>query len=212
MVKNHRPRLRIAVLLSGSGTTLQNLIDRIDDGRLEAAIVLVVSNKADALGLERARQAGLLTAVIERRGRRSVEEFSAGIFDACREAGAELVCLAGFLQLVKVPDDFRGRVMNIHPSLIPAFCGHGLYGHRVHEAALERGVKISGCTVHFADNEYDHGPIVLQRTVPVLDGDTPETLASRVFEQECEAYPEAIRLFAEGKLQIVGRRVRVLTD
>src|SRR5207253_7165627 len=108
---------------------------------------------------------------------------------------------------IRVPDDYLGRVMNIHPALIPAFCGKGFYGHRVHEAVLQAGVKVTGCTVHFADNEYDHGPIILQRTVPVLDDDTAETLAQRVFEQECEAYPEAIHLFAEGRLGLEGRRV-----
>ena len=120
--------------------------------------------------------------------------------------------LGGFLQLVQVPDDFLGRVMNIHPSLIPAFCGKGFYGEYVHEAVLAMGVKVTGCTVHFADNEYDHGPIILQRAVPVLDTDTAEILAARVFQQECEAYPEAIRLFAEGKLRIEGRRVKILKE
>jgi folate-dependent phosphoribosylglycinamide formyltransferase PurN len=110
---------------------------------------------------------------------------------------------------VRIPDDFRHRVLNIHPALIPAFCGKGFYGHRVHEAVLEYGAKVSGCTVHFADTQYDHGPIVLQRAVPVLDDDTPDTLAARIFEQECEAYPEAIRLFAEGRLKIEGRKVRI---
>src|SRR5262249_23652030 len=111
---------------------------------------------------------------------------------------------------VLIPDDFRNLVLNIHPALIPAFSGKGFHGLHVHRAALETGVKVSGCTVHFADNEYDHGPIVLQRWVPVLDDDSPETLAARVFEQECEAYPEAIRLFAEGHLRPEGRRVRVV--
>jgi folate-dependent phosphoribosylglycinamide formyltransferase PurN len=117
--------------------------------------------------------------------------------------------MGGFLKHVLIPADFEHRVMNIHPGLIPAFCGQGFYGHHVHQAVLDYGVKISGCTVHFADNQYDHGPIILQRTVPVLDEDTPDTLAARIFEQECEAYPEAVRLFAEGRLQVVGRRVRV---
>jgi formyltetrahydrofolate-dependent phosphoribosylglycinamide formyltransferase len=201
--------IRLAVLLSGNGTTLQNFLDRIADGRLRAEVVLVVSNRADAFGLERARRAGIATAVIERAGCDSRDEFGRHIFDLCRMAGGDLVCLAGFLQLLPVPDDFAGRVINIHPALIPAFCGKGYYGHRVHEAALEVGVKVSGCTVHFADNVYDHGPIILQRVVPVLDDDTPDTLAARVFEQECEAYPEAIRLFAEGRLHIEGRRVYV---
>jgi phosphoribosylglycinamide formyltransferase 1 len=118
------------------------------------------------------------------------------------------VCLAGFLQLVEIPPDFANRVLNIHPALIPAFSGKGFHGPAVHRAALEAGVKVSGCTVHFADNQYDHGPIISQRVVPVLDDDTPETLAARVFAEECEAYPEAITWFAEGRLVIEGRRVR----
>jgi formyltetrahydrofolate-dependent phosphoribosylglycinamide formyltransferase len=201
--------IRLAVLISAGGTTLQNLIDRINDGRLQARIVLVVSNHADAFGLVRAEQAGIPTAVVERKQCASREEFSRRIFDLCRQAGADLVCLAGFLQLLSIPEDFINRVMNIHPALIPAFSGKGFYGHRVHEAALATGVKVSGCTVHFADNQYDHGPIILQRVVPVFDDDTPQTLAARVFEQECEAYPEAIRLFAEGRLVVEGRRVRI---
>ena len=111
--------------------------------------------------------------------------------------------------LIEIPDDFRYRVMNIHPALIPAFCGRGFFGHKVHESVLDRGAKITGCTVHFADNEYDHGPIILQRSVAVKDEDTPDTLAESVFQQECQAYPEAITLFADGRLEIVGRRVRI---
>src|SRR5436190_1910292 len=189
--------IRLAVLLSGGGTTLQNLLDRSADGRLPARVVLAVSSRAEAFGLRRAERAGVRTAVVDRKDRASREEFSERIFALCREAGADLVCLAGFLQLIHVPDDFLGQVMNIHPALIPAFCGKGFYGHHVHEAALAYGVKVSGCTVHFADNVYDHGPIILQRTVPVLDDDTPDDLAARVFAVECEAYPLAIQVFAE---------------
>ena len=202
--------LRLAVLLSGSGTTLQNLLDRIADGRLPARVVQVVSSRADAYGLARAAAAGVPAAVVERKGCSSREDFSKRIFDLCRAAGADLVCMAGFLQLVVIPDDFVGRVLNIHPALIPAFCGKGYHGRAVHEAVLAAGVKISGCTVHFADNEYDRGPIVLQRAVPVLDDDTTESLAARVFAEECIAYPEAVALFAAGRLRIEGRRVRVL--
>jgi formyltetrahydrofolate-dependent phosphoribosylglycinamide formyltransferase len=205
----HHP-IRLAVLLSGGGTTLQNLIDRIADGRLRAEIAQVISNVPDAYGLERARQAGLRTAIVDRRQAGSREEFSRRIFELCRQAEAQLVVMAGFLQIVTIPEDFTNRVINIHPALIPAFRGKGYYGHRVHEAVLAYGAKVSGCTVHFADNEYDHGAIILQRSVPVRDDDTPDTLAARVFEQECEAYPEAIQLFAEGRLQTEGRRVRVL--
>lgn len=207
MEREPREPLRVAVLLSAGGTTLQNLLDRIADGRLPVRIVLVASNHADAYGLERARRAGVATAVVDRKAAGSLTEFSRRLFDACRGAGADLVCMAGFLQLVEIPADFAGRVMNIHPSLIPAFCGKGHYGHHVHEAVLAYGAKITGCTVHFADNEYDRGPIVLQRAVPVYDDDTPETLAARVFAEECEAYPDAIARFAAGQLKIVGRRV-----
>ncbi len=202
--------LRIAALLSGGGTTLQNLLDRCADGRLSARVVQVVSSRADAHGLARAAQAGVPAVAVERKGCASREEFSARVFDSCRAAGADLVCMGGFLQLVLIPDDFAGRVLNIHPALIPSFSGKGFHGRHVHEAVLASGAKVTGCTVHFADNEYDHGPIVLQKVVAVLDDDTPETLAARVFEQECEAYPEAIRLYAEGRLKVEGRRVRIV--
>jgi formyltetrahydrofolate-dependent phosphoribosylglycinamide formyltransferase len=202
--------IRLAVFLSGNGTTLQNLLDQIASGKLRAQIALVGSNHAEVYGLMRAMNAGIPIAVVERKECGSREEFSQRLFDLCRQAKVDLVCLAGFLQLIHIPDDFLGRVMNIHPALIPAFCGKGYYGNHVHEAVLAYGAKVSGCTVHFCDNQYDHGPIILQRTVPVLDEDNPDTLAARVFEQECEAYPEAIRLFAEGRLLIEGRRVRVV--
>jgi phosphoribosylglycinamide formyltransferase 1 len=202
--------LPIAVLLSGSGTTLQNLIDRIADGSLPVKIVRVISSKHNVMGIERALLAGLPTVVMERKQFPSVEAFSASIFEMCRLSGAKLVCLAGFLQLLRIPDDYHMKVMNIHPALLPAFGGKGMYGHHVHEAVLRYGAKVSGCTVHFADNEFDHGPIVLQRTVPVLDDDTPEVLAARVFKAECETYPVAIQAFAEGRMQIEDRRVRIL--
>jgi phosphoribosylglycinamide formyltransferase 1 len=201
--------LRIAVLVSGGGTTLQNFIDQIADGQLGVEIVQVVGSRADAFGIERARRARLPVAVVNAKelGR---EAFSERIFDHCRQAQAELVCLAGFLHYLRIPEDYALRVMNIHPALLPAFGGKGMYGHHVHEAVLEHGVKVTGCTVHFADHEYDHGPIIIQRAIPVLEDDTPETLAFRVFEQECIAYPEAIRLFAEKKLHVDGRRVRII--
>src|SRR6516165_7440579 len=207
---NRDQPIRLAVLVSGGGTTLQNLLDRCRDGRLAAQVVQVISSHAGVFALERARQAGIPSAVVNRKEAGSAAEFSRRIFDLCRQTRADLVCMAGFLQLLPIPDDFLGRVMNIHPALIPAFCGKGFYGNRVHEAVLAAGVKVTGCTVHLADNQYDHGPIILQRPVPVLDDDTPDTLAARVFEEECEAYPEAIRLFAAGRLRVEGRRVRVL--
>ena len=204
------PPIRVAVLLSGSGTTLQNLLDRIGDGRLHAQIVAVISNNAGAFGLERARCANIPAIVVNRKEAGTRAEFSRRIFDECRRARADLVCLCGFLQLIEVPDDFLGRAMNIHPALIPAFCGQGYYGHHVHEAVLAYGAKVSGCTVHFVDNQYDHGPIILQRTVPVLDDDNADDLAARIFVEECEAYPQAIEWYAQQKLKIDGRRVRIL--
>jgi phosphoribosylglycinamide formyltransferase-1 len=207
----HDP-IRLAVLLSGGGATLQNFLDRIADGMMRAEIAVVVSSRADAFGLNRARQANVSAFVVERNSCSSREEFSNRIFGHCRDTGVDLVCLAGFLQLLHIPDDFRNRVLNIHPALIPAFCGKGYHGLAVHRAALERGVKVSGCTVHFADNEYDHGPIVTQRVVPVLDDDTPESLAARVFAAECEAYPQAVQWFAQGRLRIEGRRVRITSE
>jgi formyltetrahydrofolate-dependent phosphoribosylglycinamide formyltransferase len=202
--------LPIAVLISGGGTTLQNFIDLIEDGELPARIVQVISSRSDAFGVERAQKAGLPVAVVNRKEAASAEIFSQRIFELCRASQAELVCMAGFLHLLPVPDDFALRVMNIHPALLPSFGGHGMYGQRVHESVLAFGAKVSGCTVHFADNEYDHGPIIIQRTIPVLDEDTPETLAFRVFEQECIAYPEAIRLFSAAKLKVDGRRIRMI--
>ncbi len=201
--------IRLGVLLSGGGTTLQNLLDRIADGRLLARMACVVSSSATAPGLERARRAGVPAFVVERKGL-SREAFSERILEHCRQADVDLVCMAGFLQLLQIAPDFQGRVLNIHPALIPAFSGKGFHGAHVHQSAVEMGVKVSGCTVHFADNEYDHGPIVLQRTVSVEDDDTAESLAARVFAAECEAYPEAIEWFAAGRLRIEGRRVRLL--
>ena len=180
----------LAVLISGSGSTLQNLIDRCADGSLPATIVSVVASRPEILGIERAGRAGLPVIVVERR---PVETLSERVFGAIRESAPDLVILAGWLHLLRIPPDFDNRVLNIHPSLLPAFGGPGMYGRHVHEAVLASGAKVSGCTVHFVDNTYDTGPVVLQREVPVLDGDTPEKLAARVQVAECEAYPEAIR-------------------
>jgi formyltetrahydrofolate-dependent phosphoribosylglycinamide formyltransferase len=204
--------LNLAVLISSGGTTLQNFIDRIGDGSLPAHVRLVVSSRADAFGLERARHHGIPSVVCASREHKGFGELSRAVWAEIARRPVDLVCLAGYMCFLRVPDGFIGRVMNIHPALIPAFCGKGMYGHRVHEAVLEHGCKASGCTVHFVDNQYDHGPIIVQRTVPVSDTDTPDTLAARVFEQECVAYPEAIRLFAAGRLRIEGRVVRVLPE
>ncbi|MFQ6047829.1 MAG: phosphoribosylglycinamide formyltransferase [Phycisphaerae bacterium] len=202
-------RLRLGVLISGSGRTLQNFIDLIAADELPAQIAVVLSDRPEAKGLQRAEAAGIKTVLVRRRGT-PAELFSQQITRALSRAEVDLVCMAGFLSLWTIPPQFEGRVMNIHPALLPRFGGSGFYGLRVHQAVLEAGCKISGCTVHFADNQYDHGPIIIQRAVPVLEDDTPETLAARVFAEELIAYPEAIRLFAAGRLRIEGRRVRIL--
>ena len=207
--KLDRP-IRLAVLISGGGTTLQNLVDRINDDRLNAEVALVIASQSDCGGVQKAAAAGIACEVVARRDFQSVGEFSDAIFEHCRAASIDLVVLGGFLSLIHIPGDFEFRVTNIHPSLIPAFCGQGFYGHKVHEAVLDRGAKVSGCTVHFADNQYDHGPIIVQRSVAVGEDDTPDRLASRVFEQECEAYPEAIQLYADGRLEVTHRRVRIV--
>lgn len=201
--------LRLAVLLSGSGRTLANLLAKMAAGELSAEIALVISSRAGVRGLDIAAEAGIDTHVLSPQSFAAPEEYSQAVFDACRAAGAELVVMAGFLKYVPIPPDFENRVVNIHPALIPAFCGHGFYGNRVHQAVLDYGAKVSGCTVHFVDNEYDHGPIILQRVVPVRDDDTARTLAARVFEAECEAFPSAIEQIAAGRVRVEGRRVRV---
>ncbi|HEY1190566.1 MAG TPA: phosphoribosylglycinamide formyltransferase [Gemmata sp.] len=199
--------IRIVALLSGGGTTLQNLIDRIAAGALRARVVGVVASRADAFGVTRAERAGLPVRVVRAAPKRT--SFPDEVWAAVREFEPDLVCLAGWLHLLPIPAEFRHRVLNIHPSLLPAFGGKGMYGHHVHAAVLDYGAKVTGCTVHFADDTYDTGPIVVQRCVPVLDSDTPEVLAERVFRAECEAYPEAIRLLAEGRVTVQNRRVVV---
>jgi phosphoribosylglycinamide formyltransferase-1 len=187
--------LRLAVLLSGSGRTLDNLLDAIAAGKLPARVATVVSSRGDVRGVRIAARAGVAVHVLPPAGR-PLAEWSAAIFAACRAARADLVVMAGFLHLVRIPTDFVGRVINIHPSLLPAFGGKGFHGLHVHRAVLERGCTVSGCTVHLVDDEYDHGRILLQETVPVLPDDTPESLAARVFAAECSALPEAIRRIA----------------
>jgi formyltetrahydrofolate-dependent phosphoribosylglycinamide formyltransferase len=205
-----RRPLRIAVLLSGGGRTLQNFIDRRATGDLPIEIATVIGSKAGLFGLERAAKAEIATAVVDRKKFDSVHSYCDDIFGLCDEAQVDLVCLAGWLCLLHVPQRYLGRAMNIHPALLPSFGGKGMFGHHVHQAVIDHGCKVSGCTVHFLDNSYDTGPIIAQRTCPVLDDDTADTLAARVFEQETIAYPEAIRLFAQGRLKIEGSRVRIL--
>lgn len=189
--------LKLAVLISGGGRTLVNLHECIACGELPATIHTVVSSRGDVKGIERAQNLGLDPVVVERASL-SDQQFQEGITRAVE--GADLVCMAGFLSLWNIPKHFAGRVINIHPALLPKYGGPGMYGMRVHEAVLKAGETESGCTVHFCDDEYDHGPIILQKRVPVHAGDTPSALAARVFDAECIAYPAAIRKIAGGEM------------
>jgi formyltetrahydrofolate-dependent phosphoribosylglycinamide formyltransferase len=204
------PTLRIAVLLSGSGTSLENLLEHIDSGDVPGRVEVVIASKAEAFGLERARRRGIPAVAVVRKQHPEVGAFNDALHAVLDDFDADVVLLLGFLSPFETRGRFDGRTLNVHPALIPAFCGKGFYGHRVHEAVLEAGVKVTGATVHFVDAEYDHGPIILQEAVPVRDDDTPDTLAARVQAAERRLVPEAVRLFAEGRLTIDGRRVRVL--
>jgi phosphoribosylglycinamide formyltransferase-1 len=206
------PRPRIAVLLSGSGTSLENLLERIDEGTVPGRVCVVVASKASAFGLERARRRGIPAVAVPRKEYPDVGRFNDAVHAALAPHAPELVLLLGFLSPFETRGRYDGRTLNVHPALIPAFCGRGFYGHRVHEAVLAAGVKLTGATVHFVDAEYDHGPIVLQEAVEVRDDDTPETLAARVQEAERRLVPEAVRLFAEGRLKVRGRRVTIAPE
>ncbi|MGP0063806.1 MAG: phosphoribosylglycinamide formyltransferase [Isosphaeraceae bacterium] len=202
------PPIRLAVCVSGEGTTLQNLIDRIKSRKLKAEIVQVVASRPRIGAIARAEAARIPLALANRNARGRTD-FSASIFEPIRHSKADLVILGGFLSLLYIPPDYKGRVINVHPSLIPAFCGEGYYGSKVHKAVIDSGVRVSGCSIHFADDNYDSGPIIQQCPVPVREDDTPESLAARIFEEECKALPEAITMYSQGRLRIEGRRVRI---
>lgn len=205
--------LRIAVLVSGGGTNLQAIMDSIREGKIQdAEIVTVISNNKGAYALERARKYGAEGLLIAPRDYPSREDFNQALLEALLERKIDLVVLAGYLVVVPpcVIHAFENRIINIHPSLIPSFCGTGCYGLHVHEKALERGVKISGATVHFVDEGTDTGPIIMQKAVAVEDHDTPETLQRRIMEQaEWIILPETIGLIAQGKVHVEGRKVTI---
>ncbi len=206
---NKKP-IQLAVLASGGGSTLQNLLDEIQAERFDARVAVVIGSRAGILALQRAADAKVMSFVVDPKDSATVGEFSRKVFELCDDAGADLVCLAGWLSLLEIPEKYQGRVMNIHPALLPSpFGGQGMYGRRVHEAVIAHGCKVSGCTVHLVDETYDSGPIVVQKCCEIREEDTPATLAARVGGLERLAYPEAIRLFAEGRLKVEGRRVRV---
>lgn len=188
--------IKLAVLVSGGGRSLENLAAEIASGALDATVELVISNKHGIGALERCERLGIDAKVIDADRTLAPTDFSAAVFGAIETAGCDLVVLAGFLRFLPIPDAWIGRVINIHPSLLPAFGGKGFYGDHVHTAVLERGVQFTGCTVHYVDNEYDSGPILLQRCIPVDPSDDVHSLAARVFEEEKLALPEAIRRHA----------------
>jgi phosphoribosylaminoimidazolecarboxamide formyltransferase/IMP cyclohydrolase len=203
---------KIAVFASGEGTNLQVLLDACADGRVRGAVALVVSNKPGVGALKRAERAGVETLVSSPAEHATPEEYNAFLAHECKKRGVDLICLAGFMLKVKAPLllAFPGRIMNVHPALLPAFGGRGMYGMKVHEAVLAAGVKVTGPTVHIVDEDYDHGPIVLQSSVPVLAGDTPAALAARVRAQEHWIYPKAVALFCAGRLKIENGRAEIL--
>jgi phosphoribosylglycinamide formyltransferase-1 len=207
--KSRTTPIRLGVLISGGGTTLMNILDYIEKDKLNAEVAVVISSRSTVSGVEKARKAGLDVKIIRRKDYPDIDQFSKRIEEVLVAANVELIVQGGWLCLWKIPSRYKNRVMNIHPALLPSFGGQGMWGHHVHEAVLKAGCKVSGCTVHFCTNEYDKGPIIVQRACEARDDDTPNTLAARVFQQECIAYPQAIQLFADGRLVVENGRVRV---
>lgn len=208
-MSTNRP-FRVAVLLSGNGTSLENLFEHMDRGEVPGEVCVVISSKAKAFGLERARRRGVPAIAVARAEHPDITAFNDALHAELAKHDVDLIALLGFLSLFELRGQYEGRVINVHPALIPAFCGHGFYGHRVHEAVLEAGVDTTGATVHFVDEEYDKGPILIQESVPVQTGDTPDSLAERVQAAERRLVPQAIRLIAEGRVQIEGSQTRIL--
>jgi formyltetrahydrofolate-dependent phosphoribosylglycinamide formyltransferase len=202
-------RLRVAVLLSGAGRTLENFLDCKARGELDIDIVGVVSSRRGVRGLDVAQAAGLPVHVVSHTSARVPALLSDEVRAFLGPRGVDLLALAGFLRRLEILPEWRNRIINVHPSLLPLFGGKGMYGGRVHQAVLDAGVKVSGATVHFVNEEYDAGPIILQRCVPVLETDDAASLGARVFEVERQLYPLAIRLIADGLVRIEGKRVRI---
>ena len=208
--------LNVAVLVSGGGTNLQALIDAQKDGKIkQGKLACVISSKADAFAIERAKKAGIPTEVILRKNFSTVQAYDEALLELLQKYHADLVVLAGFMTIISetVIRNYRNKIINIHPSLIPSFCGAGYYGLHVHEAALKKGVKVSGATVHFVNEICDGGPIILQKAVQVEQDDTPERLQRRIMEQaEWELLPRAVSLFCEGRLCVEENLVRILDE
>lgn len=203
-------KVTVVILISGSGSTMENLLQRAKDGTCALECLGVISSKEGVAGIARAQKFGVPVQVVNRKDYTDAVAFSRQVFKLVNGVKPDLVLLAGFLSYVHLPERYKGRVMNIHPSLLPKFGGKGMYGAKVHEAVLKAGEKESGCTVHYVDEQFDHGPHIIQKRVPVLANDTVETLQARVMEAEREAYPEAINLYAERRLMQVAKSVRIL--
>ncbi len=202
--------IRIGALVSGGGTNLQAIIDNINEGKIKGQLVSVVSNKENAYALERAAKYGIEGTVIKVKDYPDRKAYSQALIDHFNEKHVDLILLAGFMVILDpiFTDAFPNKIMNIHPALIPSFCGEGFYGLHVHEAALKKGVKVTGATVHFVDGKADNGPIILQKAVEVKDDDTAEILQKRVMEEaEWKIFPQAVALFAEGRLKVEGNKV-----
>lgn len=206
--------LKIGVLVSGGGTNLQAILDNIENGYItNAQIVTVISSNPDAYALKRAEKHGINGVCIRKKDYSNEEEFLKAMEEHLDKFGVELIVLAGFMTVLgkSFTEKYKNRIINIHPALIPSFCGDGFYGLKVHEAALEKGVKVTGATVHFVNEETDAGPIILQKAVYIEDDDTPEILQKRVMEQaEWKIFPEAVKLISEGKIKVEGNKVRRL--
>jgi phosphoribosylglycinamide formyltransferase 1 len=204
-------KIKLAVLASGGGTNLQAIIDNIEAGKLDACLKVVISNNSNAFALERARKHNIQAIHLSQKMFATQDEFNDKLLSIFQENQIDLVILAGYMKILspKVIQAYKNRMINIHPALLPHFGGKGMYGIHVHEAVIESGVKVTGVTVHLVDEIYDHGAIVMQKCVPVLDDDTPESLAERVLKVEHELYSEAIQLFAEDKIEFKGNKAYV---
>lgn len=206
--------MNIAVFASGRGSNLKAILDAINEGRLKAKVVVVISNNSKAGALEIARSYGIDALHISMRQFENEDEYVRKILSELKSRNVELIVLAGYMKKIpdKIVNEYRNRILNIHPALLPSFGGRGMYGLNVHKAVIDYGVKITGVTVHIVDEEYDHGPIVIQKPVEVKDDDTPETLAERVLKVEHKVYPEAIKLFVEKRIKVVGRKVFIINS
>lgn len=205
------PQVKIGVLISGSGTNLQSLIDNVENGSINGVISLVISNKKDVYGLERAKQSKIDAIYLNAKEYENFDKYNDAVIEELKNHGVELVVLAGYLKILtsKFIEEYKNRIINIHPSLIPSFSGKGYYGIKVHEAVIDYGVKISGATVHFVDEGADTGPIIIQEAVEVKSDDTAVTLQQKILEIEHKILPLAVKYYCQGKIQISGRKVKI---